>query len=865
MDRQLLTRKRDFEQVTTVDTLEDLAFFNQLNPEEYGEDSVSFWLGEIYYHIGDYDAAIHKWESVTTFPYKQWALMNQGDCYENLGYISKALTTYESIDDNGDIGYDVTLRMARLLRDQNPEQARHKYLILFQFDEQSTDVMNEAFTFLHQQGYYRDVFFLYANQLETAWSESIFIKMHELCLQYLDVDREIFVTYFDCWLQLKQENALTFMKNVVDCVSPNEQCIIWLAEYVEDSSEKRDQLDNHSIFWIRTIQNALLYGRIDTKSLSEIAEKLTGTKISDYASVMVGYTEGQGNGILSYNESCYLVEDIFAIESERDETAYHNVITEAHFMAHYFSQSHKLNVMLAGTFNNGKTSFIQSQLGTSALKTDLVPTTSAVAILEKGEPHVNWQIRKNDQIIDLNEQDTWDSTTISENSESTYQDDLFYVRVEAPDWSYSDIRLVDTPGTNDHQNGESQNPLFDHLFLADRLLFIFSAEQAFRKDEKKVLEQIREENPQLPIDIVVNKIDFIDEEEEIEEVLEEVEAKVVRTISNQSRVIPYSVIEKSEWQPHLDRYFQSIIESGTDTVEKYKRWLPYQMTKYDQLMDVYEENITSVTLQCKKNQKELQGLKGDLEIRQVVFDEIAKLIRNEMHKQNDNLFNQVRTLVSKVLNDLLEEYGYKYPLDSLEKKMESQWFNKWYKDVHPLILNHFLKNLNIVTNNIKQHLSEYMNRHLSINVDSFIGDVEKELSHWSVNMQEKIESIEFERIDLPEHDNWQRKTRKILGNPAIMSQMETEAYQRFLLNDGAGIVTHNIFSYIGQVWGDSPELIQQLVELAEVLFDSLNNDVIEKEADFNQDLKHLKRLKQESEQIESMKEVIHKTEQFILM
>jgi small GTP-binding protein len=143
-------------------------------------------------------------------------------------------------------------------------------------------------------------------------------------------------------------------------------------------------------------------------------------------------------------------------------------------------------LVIAGEFNSGKSSFINSLLGERVLPEGVTPTTDRINVLRHG-PEVSEHLREAYLL------------------ERTHPADVL-----------REINIVDTPGTNAIIRRHEELTR-DFVPRSDLVLFVTSADRPFTESERGFLEQIREWGKKIVF--IVNKIDILTLPEEREEVV----------------------------------------------------------------------------------------------------------------------------------------------------------------------------------------------------------------------------------------------------------------------------------------------------------------------------------------------------------
>lgn len=162
-------------------------------------------------------------------------------------------------------------------------------------------------------------------------------------------------------------------------------------------------------------------------------------------------------------------------------------------------------LVVAGEFNAGKSAFINALIGDRILEQGVTPTTSSIQVVKYG-PAVG----------------------------RTHLDDITD-EITAPVELLRDIHIVDTPGTNAIQR---HHEAITKKFLprADIVFFLTSAAQPLTESESVFLSQIREWGKKIVI--VLNKIDILENDDDLNRVVSFIEEGVKRLLGMVPEIFP---------------------------------------------------------------------------------------------------------------------------------------------------------------------------------------------------------------------------------------------------------------------------------------------------------------------------------------
>ncbi|SMC20598.1 Dynamin family protein [Desulfacinum hydrothermale DSM 13146] len=172
----------------------------------------------------------------------------------------------------------------------------------------------------------------------------------------------------------------------------------------------------------------------------------------------------------------------------------------------------KFYLVVLGQFKRGKSTFINSLLGTRLLPTAVVPLTSIVTVLSHGEDeHMEVHFENGDK-RSVGREELADYVTEKGNPGNEKQ--VVQVRITYPSPYLKDgVHIIDTPGVGSIFSNNTQET-YNFLPKVDAALFLFAADPPISQEEIDFLKDIREYVGK--IFFIQNKIDHVDEADLLE-------------------------------------------------------------------------------------------------------------------------------------------------------------------------------------------------------------------------------------------------------------------------------------------------------------------------------------------------------------
>lgn len=181
-------------------------------------------------------------------------------------------------------------------------------------------------------------------------------------------------------------------------------------------------------------------------------------------------------------------------------------------------------LVIVGEFNAGKSAFINALMGQKLLKEGVTPTTTQINVLRYADPG-------------------------QAEPQPAGSDHHNVILLPIP--LLEQISIVDTPGTNaiirEHEEITSQ-----FMPRSDLVLFITSADRPFTESERAFLQRIRDWGKKVVF--VINKIDILDSEADVQQVVEFVTENARSLLGIRSDIFPVSArlaLKAKQGEPEL--------------------------------------------------------------------------------------------------------------------------------------------------------------------------------------------------------------------------------------------------------------------------------------------------------------------------
>ncbi|MCO6451778.1 MAG: dynamin family protein [Caldilineales bacterium] len=372
-------------------------------------------------------------------------------------------------------------------------------------------------------------------------------------------------------------------------------------------------------------------------------------------------------------------------------------------------------LVVVGEFNSGKSAFVNALLGQRFLDEGVTPTTSQIHILGYGPQPEAVQVEP------------------------------FVLNVSYPvDW-LQETHIVDTPGTNAIiQRHQEITEAF--VPRSDLVLFVTSADRPFSESERTFLELVRGWGKKVVV--VVNKIDILEDEKALGEILEFVKTQAVAVLGMTPQVFPVSVkqaqLGKNSSDPaekerllQLSRFpeLETFILHTLDQQQRLQLKLESPLGVAERLSRAYQTNVSARLDLLQDDFQTLESIDAQL-------DAYAPDMRHDFRfrlTKIDNILHDLRLRGDRFFEDTIR-IGRIFDLIN-GSKLQAEFEREVVADTHEQIGAEVSSLIDwMVARNYKQwqEVTGYLNRRAAQYGDRIVGNVGGE---FEINRQELLQSV----------------------------------------------------------------------------------------------------------------------------
>ena len=533
--------------------------FHEENKKEVADlANIRFAQGELYFHYQDYEAAIFKWESISN-ELGAWAKKNVGDAYFELDLFSTAIETYKSIvTDHNLLKTEIALKLFQIYVEEEKQELATQFI-------KEAVVLNPDYPKVTKIARY---FFEqnndYPNAIDLAINEGLRtedVHWFDTLTKYIDEGKAHLhePTYFYSALEiLYSVDSVRFEKLVMALWNQykyDKKYVLWL-ETINDllgsiDVSKSTAWSHVSGLYFEAFKDGVA-GKMDLNDTIRFMPNFLENwmRITKPSQAIWAYT-----AILTWNEfypsiihdemierakqgiwTCTSNQDILqdCLQLFQDMTKWANannieIGAKVRWLVQEIMDLTYTNVFVAGVNGTGKSAFINSIIEENIFENATTNTirvkngnVTQVTVVSDDDLHSDTVVPDIKQLI---------AEELSEHSRA-----LIDVAMPSEILKKHRMTITDTPGFRVRRNDPE---MMEFLPLADELLFVLDAEDAFTDQERDIALQIVENNPTISINFVLTKLDSIYNKQEAMKLVDDVTANVKQYFP-ESEVVPYS-------------------------------------------------------------------------------------------------------------------------------------------------------------------------------------------------------------------------------------------------------------------------------------------------------------------------------------
>ena len=679
--------------------------------------NIRFAQGELYFQYRDFEAAIFKWESISN-ELGAWAKKNVGDAYFELNLLSTAIETYKSINtDNNLLNTEIALKLFQIYVEEEKQDLATQYIKhAVSLDPDYPKVTKIARYFFEQNGDY-------SNAIELSINEGIRtedVQWFDVLTQYVKDGKAIVLepAYFYYALEvLYAVDAVRFEKLVVALwrqYEADKQYVQWLETindlldgidvnkstawsdlsslYVDafkDSVDGSIELSDAIRFMPKFLENWIRITK-PTQAIWAYSALLTWNEFYP-STIREEIIEQARSNIWTCTSNQEILQDCLQLFQNMTKWASVNNVeigAKLRWLVQEIMDLSYTNVFVAGVNGTGKSAFINSILQEQVFENS---TTNAVRIKNGNVP----------QVTVISEEDLFSDTVVPDikqliNGELNV-DSRSLADVAMPSTVLREfgISIIDTPGFRARRD---EAELMEFMPLADELLFVLDAEDAFTDQERDISLQIIEKNPSISINFVLTKLDSIYNKQEAKQLVEDVTAKIKQYFP-ESEVISYSSKYGITGQEEaINKLLLSFASKGNKEearshklIQVIQRVITHLLKNRVEKENAYKEEITwnndlvakmnAAVNQLKDHEKEQaetihnKYVYVKAEIKEEMAKRIPEILRGcTTFIKEDSDFRKIHLELNDEMNRRLQEYVQSHVLPTIYSSMQ-EWIS----------------------------------------------------------------------------------------------------------------------------------------------------------------------------------------------
>ncbi|XQY92978.1 GTP-binding protein [Metabacillus sp. HB246100] len=718
-------------------------YFNEQNQDEdYDLSYIRFAQGELYYSSQDYETAIFKWENIDN-ELEAWAKMNIGDAYCKLQMLSAAEDMYTSITtDDETLKSEVALKLFTLYCDRqkidNAYETIHTALLI---NPDYPNVTRKAREFYEEQQDHQNAVMLAVSECIRTSKEEWYMTLitYVKNRQTLNFSPEYFLPVLQAIYENNKRLFIQLLEAVWFSFKGQSAYLEWLKALNEliRTLTIEDEKEWDSI--VSIYENTFMELTDGTYYLRELHHV-----IPEFISAWLTLSTSK-NGlhpsatVLAWNEifpgtvrqAITSKAESIIFETENDRNSLSDSLQLFH-MIHKWANSHSLDLnqktkwwaeevmnrelwhhfLLLGQEGSGKTTFVQSLLGDKVYS----GSTSSFVVLKDSDELRYEKMTEYTQQTFYSKNDL--SRMLNEEPDALYQ--VFQPSIILHEQKCA---IIDTPTIGSVSS--IREDIFDTLLLVDGVFYLVDAMDPLTDQDYDLLHQIKSYAPNVKVNFILNKVDFVASDSDAEALKLEMKAKIA-SIYPHAEVLPYSSLHPFNQQfNQLSRFIDTnfpydakekeerrtakvltlirkmiadLLQKRVDMEKGYIHSIQWneeilsRLTAFShKVSDLQSERVESI---AKAYRSLLSACRSELE------ETIPKLLKDSSEQlKEDSDFKTIHLTLNEYMNNKIKEYVEENVLPTIVNQLET-----WVSASHDELLQNqsFLIEMSDTFNDIYQ-------------------------------------------------------------------------------------------------------------------------------------------------------------------
>jgi GTP-binding protein EngB required for normal cell division len=661
--------------------------------------SIRFAQGEVYFNHKDYEAAIFKWENISN-ELEAWAKKNTADAYYQLGLLSTAEDFYTAIQsDDLTLNTEVALHLFTLYIERNKIDAAVSTIKkTVASNPDYPNVTEIARVFFEEQQDWNNAIELAVNEAKRTES----LEWFDVLNTYVDkgVTKHQQPSYFSQALillfNLDQKRFEQLITSLWKSYQNEESYFTWITEInhlllnldIDRGSNWSVLSQLHKETYL-----SLIEGRYFIKMLQGfIPDLLTNwLRLADPSTVVISsaavlswnelFPESISRSIVSEAENLISTTELHFDEQDECLSLLNSILSwaEAHDMGknnrvkwivEQLSDFDTQHIFIAGLSGSGKSAFINMVLGEELQDG---PTSSMVMFTDAEEEEILEITDKAFTILP-------GFTDFQERMDRRRNALESIIEFRHPNQFLQENRIafIDTPGLKGNQY--EQFEVLRNLHVADRILFVLDANSPFSEKERKVLSQIQELAPDIPVHFLLSKMDTIDNEQEAIQIFDETKS-LIHSFLPEANVFAFSSqYDRKQQLQDLTKFIQSIKYTRNIEDKRLAKLLYFIRTTISSLLQKRIEVENQLVESIRWNEEMLIKLNGavnqlrDTEvqktkaivssyraIKETIQQDISATVPKMLQEcssliKEDSNFSKIHLVLNEEMNRRIQEY-----------------------------------------------------------------------------------------------------------------------------------------------------------------------------------------------------------------